>query len=203
MSSGGNTRAAPGDLVMRYLKLAIAVASASLAASCGLAPPMTTYPFPKYAFTADFPSAPTETDTTDPRNGAPIAVIDSKSLGRDFSVTVTQVDPKRDIDEIVEDAAQSTVRIVGGEITYRTYASTAEGVLGRELVISKDGRRAVRARYYRSGDRLYILSARSVMGANPTAEATGEDHTTESGADDDPAVKAFLTSFHATPAAKS
>jgi hypothetical protein len=163
---------------------------------------MKTYDYPDLGFSADFPSPPTVKAATDPRNGARTTVIDSRSFGRDFAVTITQVDPKRDIDELVEEASQSTIKIVGGEVTYRTYAATAEGALGRELVISKDGRRTVRARYYRSGDRFYILTAKSSMGLNPTAESTGEDPAGASGTDEDPGVTAFLTSFHVTLAEK-
>jgi hypothetical protein len=178
---------------MRYLNLAIVIASASLAASCGLAPRMTTYAYPNYGFTADFPSPPTVEDTTNPQNGAHITVLGSQSLGRDFAISVTEVDPARDIDELVDGASQAMAKGVGGEVTYRTTCATAEGALGRELVISKNGRRAVRARYYLSGARFYILTAESALSV-PNAE---------SGPDDDPAVKAFLTSFHVTPAAKS
>ncbi len=188
--------------MMRYLNLAAVIASASLAASCGLAPSMKTYDYPNLGFTADFPSQPTVKAATDPRTGAPTTVIDSQSLGRDFAITVTKVDPKRDIDQLADDASQATAKIVGGEVTYRTYAATPEGAMGREQIIGKNGGRAVRARYYLSGDRFYSLTAKSVMGLNPTAESSGEDTSAESPTDEDPGVKAFLTSFHVTPAEK-
>ena len=188
----------------RLFNLAAIIASASVtAASCGFAPPMTTYTYPKYGFAADFPAPPKVQDTTNPQNGAHITVLDAQSLGRDFAITVTDVDPARDIDGLVEDASQAMAKIASGEVTYRTYCATAEGVLGRELAISKNRRRAVRARYFLSGARFYILTAKSALGVNPVAESTGVDPTTESGADDDPAVKDFLTSFQVTPAAKS
>ena len=156
-----------------------------------------------YGFSADFPAAPTVEDTTNPQNGARITALDAQSLGRDFAVTVTEVDPARDIDELVDDASQPMAKMVGGAVTYRTSCATAEGVLGRELVISKNGRRAVRARYYLSGARFYILTAESRMGVNPVAESTDTDPGAESGTDDDPAVTHFLTSFHVMPTAKS
>jgi hypothetical protein len=191
---------------MRYLNLALVVVTASLAVSC--APPMTAYDRPKYGFAADFPAPPKVTDTTDPRTGRHITVFDARSLGRDFAVTVTDVDPPRpyhhlDIDQLADDASETTAKAVGGEVTYRTDAATAEGVLGRERVIGKDGRRAVRARYYLSGARLYAVTARSAMGLSPTTEPSDADPSIESGSDSDPAVKVFLTSFHVTPAAPS
>lgn len=92
--------------------------------------------------------------------------------------------------------------MVGGEVTYRTTCATAEGVLGRELVISKNGRRAVRARYYLSGARFYILTVESAVTV-PLAKSTDVDPNARSGTDDDPAVTHFLTSFHVMPTAKS
>jgi hypothetical protein len=187
---------------MRYLNLAAVIVSASLAASCGI--PMKAYDYPNYGFTADFPAPPKVEDTTIAQNGAQIIVLDAQNLGRDFAITVTDVDPARDLDALVEDEAQAMAKAVGGEVTYRTYCSTAEGVLGRELVIRKNGDRAVRARYYRSGGRFYILTAKSAMGLNPGAiDSTPVDPSTESGKDSDPAVNDFLTSFHVTPAAKT
>ncbi len=193
---------------MRYLNLAAVVVTASLTVSC--APPMTAYDYPKYGFAADFPAPPKMTDTTDPRTDRHTTVFDARSLGRDFAVTVTDVDPPRpfhhlDIDQLADDASRATAKAVGGEVTYRSYAATAEGILGRELVVSKGGRRAVRARYYLSGARLYVLTAKSSMGLSPVTEQTSDmvDPSTESGSDNDPAVKVFLTSFHVTAPAPS
>jgi hypothetical protein len=186
---------------MRYLKLAAVIACASLAASCGLAPRMTTYTYPKYGFSVDFPAAPTVDDTTDPQSGVHLTALDSQSPGRDFAITFTAADPTRDIDELVDGASQAMAKLVGGEVTYRTTCATAEGALGRELVISKNGRRAVRARYYLSGARFYILTAESAVRV-PVARSTDVDPN-DSGTDDDPAVTHFLTSFHVMPAAKN
>lgn len=188
---------------MRCLNLAAVIAAASLVASCGLTPPMTTYAYPKYGFSVDFPAAPTVDDTTNPQTGVHITALDSQSLGRDFAITVTEVDPTRDIDELVDAASQPMAQAVGGEVTYRTPCATAEGALGRELVISKNGHRAVRARYYLSGARFYILTAESAAGLNPVAESTDADPSADSPKDEDPAVTAFLTSFHLLPAARS
>jgi hypothetical protein len=76
---------------------------------------MTTYDYPEQGFTIDFPAAPKVEDKTDPQTGARLIVIDSKSLGRDFAVTVTAVDPKRDIDILVEDMAQAIAKTIGGK----------------------------------------------------------------------------------------
>jgi hypothetical protein len=189
---------------MRNLKIAGVVALAGVAAACGLvAPRMTPYAYPRYGFTADFPAPPKLSDTTDPGTGVRVIVLDAQSPGRDFAVSVTDVDPKRDIDSLVDDASAAMAKGVGGEVTYRTYCATAEGALGRELVIAKNGRRAVRARYYSAGGRFYILTAESALGMNPVAESTDTDPTIGSGDDADPVVKDFLISFHLTPPARS
>ena len=60
---------------MRYLNLAAVIASASVAAACGLAPSMTTYTYPKYGFTADFPAPPKVDDASNPQNSAHITAI--------------------------------------------------------------------------------------------------------------------------------
>ena len=75
-------------------------------------------------------------------------------------------------------------------------------MLGRELVISKDGREEVRARYYLSGARFYILTAKG-MGFSSAIDPTDVDPSIESGTDNDAGVRHFLISFHLTPAANS
>lgn len=185
---------------MRCLRLAAIVALAGLAASCG-APPMKPYAYPQYGFTADF-QAPPKVEDTPGENGGRLVVVDARTPGRDFAVSISDVAPGRDIDALEDAASQSMIKANGGVVTYRTYCSTAEGVLGREEAISKNGEAVVRVRFYLSGSRFYILAATSNHGLNPVHESSDEDPNAQSGRNADPAVTRFLTSFHVTPAAK-
>jgi hypothetical protein len=184
---------------MRHLNLAVVIASASLAAACA-PPPMTTYDYPKYGFTADFQAPPKVTDTINAQSGAHVIVLDAKSFGRDFAITVTDVDPKRDIDALVDDASEAVAKAGGGAATYRTTVATAEGALGREMVFSKDGRCEARVRFYRSGPRFYVLTAKG-MGLSPVTDPGDVDPCIGAPSDSDRAVTAFLTSFHLADAA--
>jgi hypothetical protein len=95
------------------------------------------------------------------------------------------------------------IKANGGVVSYRTYCATAEGVLGREEAISKNGQLAVRVRFYLSGTRFYILTATSNRGLNLVRESSDEDPNAQSGHNADPAVTRFMTSFHLTPATKA
>ena len=192
---------------MRCLNLAAVVASASLAASCGFAPPMTTYDYPQYGFSVDFPAPPKVTDKVDPGTGAHVIVVRSQSVGRDFAVTVTDVDPPRpyhhmDIDSLADPASDAMAKAVDGKVSYRTYVATAEGALGREHVVAKDGREAMRVRFYRSGARFYTVTAKSHWGLAVVTDPSDNDPSIESGTDNDAGVRVFLGSFHVTDAGK-
>jgi len=187
---------------MRSVNLAAVVASASLAASCGFAPPMTTYDYPQYGFSVDFPAPPKVTDKVAPGTGAHVIVVRSQSVGRDFAVTITQVDSKIDIDSLADPASDAMAKVVDGKVSYRTYVATAEGALGREHVVAKDGREEMRVRFYRSGSRFYTLIAKSHWGLAAVTDPSENDPSIESGTDKDAGVRVFLGSFHVTDAGK-
>jgi hypothetical protein len=71
---------------------------------------------------------------------------------------------------------------MGGEVGPETYASTGEGVLGREYAITKDGKPYATIRAFLANGRFYEIGAQSPLGP------------------DDPAVKGFLDTFRITAA---
>jgi hypothetical protein len=147
------------------------------------APPMKDYAYPMWGFVADF-SAPPEATETPPGPGKPHALLlESKQAGRDFVVSVMEgVRPGVTIDEIAPAYARQAATAMGGEVGPETYASTGEGVLGREYAITKGGKPYFTVRSYLANGRFYEIGAQSVLGP------------------DDPAVKTFLDTFRITAA---
>jgi hypothetical protein len=161
----------------KVLGLAAGLALLTLAA-CAPPAPLTAYDFPALGFSASFPAKPEQTDEPLPGGGDEVGV-DGQAAARDFAVTITEVDPGRDIDALSETASQAMAKRIGGEAEHPTYCATAEGLLGRELILDKNGQPAIKVRFYLVGARFYIMIARSDFGVQ------------------DPAVDDFLTSFHA------
>jgi hypothetical protein len=133
-----------------------------------------------------FPAAPQRTDVPATATQPAEVLLGAQGFPRDFAVSIATVaDPSRDLDSLAEDAAARMAKGLGGEASDMAYAATPEGVLGRELVITRDSQSVAKIRIYLAGGRFYILVAKSVLGV------------------DDPAVDAFLTSFHVIGAPKA
>jgi hypothetical protein len=166
------------------MRKSITLVLAALAlAACKPAPPFKEYAYPAWGFVARFWAPPQVTETP-ARPGLPhTLVLVSSQAGRDFAVSVREgVRPGIDIDQIGPNIARQTANAVGGELGPETYASTGEGVLGREYSITKDGRPYATVRAYLANGRFYEIGAQSALGP------------------DDPAAKAFLDTFRITKA---
>jgi len=151
-----------------------------LLSACAPRARMKDYDYPALGFSVSFPAPPERTDVPATPSQPAEVLIGAASGARDFAVSVAEVaDPSRDVDSLDEDAAARMAKAMGGEAGNLTYAATPEGLLGRELVITKSGRSVAKIRLYVAGGRFYILVAKSALGV------------------DDPAVDDFLTSFHA------
>ncbi len=163
-------------------KTLVLVLTALALAACN-APPMKEYPYPAWGFVAWF-WAPPEVSETPAAPGRPHSLLlESKQAGRDFMVSVREgVRPGVDIDQIGPDYARIAAQGTGGEVGPETYASTGEGVLGREYAITKNGKTIVTIRAYVANGRFYEIAAQSVLGP------------------DDPAAKDFLDLFRITAA---
>jgi hypothetical protein len=151
-----------------------------LLAACVPRAPMQQYDYPALGFSVSFPAPPDRTDVPATPSQPAEVLIGATSGPRDFAVSVAPVaDPSRDLDSLDEDAAARMAKAMGGEASNLAYAATPEGLLGRELVITKSGQSVAKIRLYVAGGRFYILVAKSALGVG------------------DPAVDDFLTSFHA------
>jgi hypothetical protein len=160
--------------------------AAALLATLALAackPPMKPYDYPQFGFRASFPSPPKITDRPGWPDGSEVHadIVESSGGGRDFAVWVGDVSRANlSIDELTDGAAKHVADGLGGEPGVRTYVATSEGVMGREVPIKKQGAIFVNMRVFLAGGRFYEVVGNSSMGP------------------DDPAVRAFLDSFHVT-----
>jgi hypothetical protein len=162
----------------------LALAGTALAlAACKPAPPFKEYVYPAWGFAARF-WGPPEVVEAPPGPGKPHGLqLESKEGGRDFVVTVMEgVRPGVSIDEIGPSYARQAAQALGAELGPETYASTGEGVLGREYAITKNGKPYVTMRAFLANGRFYEIGAQSPLGP------------------DDPAVKTFLDTFRITKA---
>jgi hypothetical protein len=169
------------------MRVPAALAAALLAILAACAPPHTqTYDNAAWGFRADFEEppvvreAPATPDGTHPRN----FLAESTANGRDLAVSVTDASlTKKDIDELSTEAEPMIAKSMGGDPGPKAYVATAEGTLGREFAIMKNGSPMMMVRVFLANGRYYQIGAKSVLGV------------------DDPAAKAFLDSFHITGAA--
>ena len=147
------------------------------------APPMKDYAYPKWGFVADFWAPPEATETPAGPGQLHTLLLDSQKGGRDFAVSVVEgIRPDVTIDQIGPDLTRQEAQKMGGEVGPETYASTGQGVLGREYAITKNGKPFATVRAFLANGRFYQIAAQSVFGP------------------DDQAVKDFLDLFQITRA---
>lgn len=164
----------------------ILAAAAALAACKPAAPPAKEYAYPAWGFKAAFPAAPTETNQPGPPDGsAPNAdLVEAIGGGRDFAVWAADVSRTgMSLDELGKSAAEHVSQGFSATAGVPAYAATSEGVMGREYQMTKGGQWQATMRVFLVGGRFYEVIGKSALGR------------------DDPALKNFLFSFHATGAA--
>lgn len=168
---------------MFVLALAAGLAGLLALGACKPAPPFKEYAYPAWGFVARFWAPPQAVDAP-PGPGKPHSLmLESKEAGRDFVVLVMEgVRPGVDIDEIGPAYARQAATALGAELGPETYASTGEGVLGREYAFNKNAKPYATMRAFLANGRFYEIAAQSPLGP------------------DDPAVKTFLDTFRITKA---
>jgi hypothetical protein len=151
-------------------------------AACAPPAPMKSYDFPALGFSAAFPDQPTVTYAPAAADSGHQVSVGAEGGGRDFAVSIADADPSRDIDDLTDAAAAAMAKGIGGEASDKAYCATPEGLLGRELILSRHGEPFADVRLYKVDARFYIMVAKSVFGPK------------------DSEVQDFLTSFHALKA---
>jgi hypothetical protein len=164
---------------MRTIRtLAPAMALIVLAACSKPAPKE--YGYPALGFAATFPAPPKLTDTPASADGSSphTVVVEASADGYDFAVNVIDASQATESTDEMLDAAPKAVA-QAAELDVGPTTNTAVGrYAGREVRFDKNGKPAMLMRFYFVGDRFYEVSGNSPKG--PT----------------DPAVRAFLNSFH-------
>jgi hypothetical protein len=168
---------------MSVLAPAFLVVTALALAACKPAPPFKEYPYPAWGFVARFWAAPETTETPASPGQPHTLFLESKEGHRDFAVFVGEgVRPDVDIDKIGPEYAQRAAKAMDADVGPETYASTGEGVLGREYLLKKHDMPYATIRSFVANGRFYEVAAQSPLGP------------------DDPAVKIFLDTFRITKA---
>ena len=166
---------------MRAPAFAVAIVLAS-SAFVGCRPadaPTKEYVYPAWGFKASFPAPPKETDT--PAQGANSHAFHVEYLDDAHDFAVGTADTSRsptELDEMADAAAGALAQASGSVAGIKAYDATGEGVDGRKVELTKDGKTIATLRYFVAGGRFYEVLARSARGG------------------DDPAVTGFLDSFH-------
>jgi hypothetical protein len=167
--------------VRRSLSISLAAAVLALAACRPPAAQIKRYDYPAWGFRISFPAPPQVTDKPAQPDGTPHSLLlEADGGGRDFAIDANDAPGEtRSIDTLSDGVAQLMTADIPAKPTIKTYAATAEGLMGREFELEENGRPMARVRVFLAGGRFYTLVAKSVFGV------------------DDPAVDDFLTSFHA------
>jgi hypothetical protein len=166
-------RVRPG-LVAGFMALSLA--------SCTQAP-MKDYAYPAWGFRASYPAPPKITDTPAAADGSSARTFVAATVtgGRDFGVSVNDASGSTtDIDALTDVLIPMMSKGFDAVAGTRAYVATADGVLGREVVFSKNGRPYIDVRMFLANDKFYAVTASSDLGL------------------DDPALKDFIISFHIT-----
>jgi hypothetical protein len=172
----------PGGSMRRLA--ALAVFCAVLAAVACSVPPPKEYDYPAWGFRISLRTPPKVTEEAASASMPHNLLVEADAAGRDFVVSAGEMaGSTKNLDDLAHAAPPLIAQKLGGEIGPMTYTATAEGVVGREIAITKDGHPAATLRLFLSNGRFYEVAAQSVLGA------------------DDPEVKDFLDSFHITAAA--
>jgi hypothetical protein len=159
----------------------MAIALLALSACKPSGPAAKEYVYPAWGFRASFPMTPVETRQPAPPNGAaPDAdLVEGNEGGRSFAVWVADVSRTgMSLDELAKSAADHVAQGLGAKPGIPAYAATSEGVMGREYHLAQAGKWQASMRVYLTGGRFYEVIGKSALG------------------EDDPALKAFLLSFH-------
>jgi hypothetical protein len=142
---------------MRALPTIAAVLAAVALASCTPGTPATKdYAYPAWGFKASFQAPPLVTSDPGTADGSkpPSTTVGVNSGGRDFAVWAADVS-KADlsIDDLTSSASDHVSKELGFTPSIPAYAATSEGVEGRELSFTKDGRWQATMRVFVSGGR--------------------------------------------------
>jgi len=147
-------------------------------------PPDKRYDYPAWGFSVVFPEPPktAEEPATPDHVGSFEAKLDSDD-SQIKSVNVVDTAPGETLDSICKDHSARIAAAIQGDAGAPAAVSTPEGVVGREVRFSHDGRPIFVARYFLVGRRFYEVDASAVDGF------------------DDPFTVSFLNSFRTTTAA--
>jgi hypothetical protein len=163
----------------RFATVGLGLALAVVAAACSSPPPKpTAYVNAQWGFGATFPGPPKVTETAASATQAHSVLAEASVGALDFGVTVIDAagadgEPSEILDRAQQAMAQAQDLDVG-----TTGPVMSGDITGREVRFDKDGKPAMLARFFMINSRLYEVDANSTNGPS------------------DPAVKAFLDSFH-------
>jgi hypothetical protein len=137
----------------------------ALLALGGCIPPDKRYDYPAWGFSIVFPGPPQVIDDpATPDHGASFEVKLDRDDGQIREVNVVDTAPGETLESITSDHAAHEVAAIAGDAAAPRAVTTPEGVAGREVRFSHDGKPIFIARYFLAGRRLYELDASAIDG---------------------------------------
>jgi len=169
---------------MRASSAAAVLTALALAACKPAHLPVKEYVYPAWGFEASFQAPPATKDDPAGPDGSPHNFL-AEAHTHDYDFVVTAFDARNDqrgVDAFADSVGPGLAKAVGGEAQVKTYVATFENLMGRQILIEKDGKPFATMRVFQAGGRYYEVVAVSNYGPS------------------DPAVDDFLYSFHALDA---
>jgi hypothetical protein len=167
------------------MRAILAAAGVCLTLAACAPPQAKEYDYPAWGFGVSFQAPPKETDTPASADGSTPRkmVLESNAYGLDFAIQAMDISQVSVIpDQVISNALENEAANLNGTMASQNDVSTA-GNPGIQGTINRTGQPPMVMRAYVIGSTLYTLAIVSARGAS------------------DPAVQAYLNSFHAIPTA--
>jgi hypothetical protein len=164
---------------MRIFRTVVLTVAMSAAWACTPVPPLKEYAYPSWGFAVSFRGPPKVTDSPAASDGSTVhtLMVESSLAGRDDLVNVIDGSGStKSEDQALSDAPATLASAIGGTLGPITYAATGK-TIGREFLLTRQGRPPARVRIFVANKHLYELIAESTLGP------------------DDPETANFLGSF--------
>jgi hypothetical protein len=153
---------------MRIFRTVVLTVAMSAAWACTPVPPLKEYAYPSWGFAVSFRGPPKVTDSPAASDGSTVhtLMVESSLAGRDDLVNVIDGSGStKSEDQALSDAPATLASAIGGTLGPITYAATGK-TIGREFLLTRQGRPPARVRIFVANKHLYELIAESTLGPN-------------------------------------
>ncbi len=148
------------------IRTAVLTVAMAAAWACTPAPPLKEYAYPAWGFAVSLRGPPKVTDMPAAADGSTVhtLLVEASVAGRDNLVNVIDGSGStKSEDQALSDAPATLASAVSGAIGPITYATTGQ-TIGREFLLSRQGRPPARVQIFVANKHLYELIAQSDRG---------------------------------------